>query len=86
MLSKPTLGSLHAGNRIPTIGFSNIREGTDEHVVKNTIRFSSIACKRVVNPLVLATLEKSPCTSKKSDDMQCVLTVKFDDASSMMQV
>ena len=50
-----------------------------------TIRFSSITCKRVVKPLVLATLETPPCTSRKSNDISLVLTVKFDDASLMMQ-
>ena len=50
-----------------------------------TIRFSSITCTSVVKPLVLATLEKSPCTSRKSDEISLVLTVKFDDASLMMQ-
>ena len=50
-----------------------------------TIRFSSITCKSVVKPLVLATLETSPYTSIKSIDISLVVTVKFDDASVMMQ-
>ena len=50
-----------------------------------TIRFSSITCKSVVKPLVLATLETSPCTSRKSHDISLDLTVNVDDASAMMQ-
>ena len=49
-----------------------------------TIRFSNITCKCVVKPLVLATLETSPSTSRKSIDISLVLTVKLDDASAMM--
>ena len=50
-----------------------------------TIRLSNITCKCVVKPLVLATLETSPYTPRKSIDISLVLTVKFDDASAMMQ-